>query len=65
MVYYNQTDARWGNKMYGKSGTIGADSCGPTALAIAVASLTSNKVTPYDVWLRTVDAARGMEATTA
>lgn len=49
VVYYNQTDARWGNKMYGKSGTIGAAGCGPTALAIAVASLTDNKVTPYDV----------------
>ena len=37
VVYYNQTDSRWGNKMYGKSGTIGE------------ASLTSNQVTPYDV----------------
>lgn len=35
--------------MYGKSGTIGEAGCGPTALAIAVASLTSNQVTPYDV----------------
>lgn len=49
VVYYNQTDSRWGNKMYGKSGTIGEAGCGPTALAIAVASLTSNQVTPYDV----------------
>ena len=49
VVYYNQTDSRWGNKMYGKSGTIGEAGCGPTALAIAVASLTDQKVTPYDV----------------
>lgn len=49
VVYYNQTDARWGNEMYGKSGTIGASGCGPTALAIAVASLTDHQVTPYDV----------------
>lgn len=49
VVYYNQTDARWGNKPYGKTSTIGRAGCGPTALAIAVASLTDNKVTPYDV----------------
>ena len=49
IVYYNQMDARWGNKSYGKTSTIGRAGCGPTALAIAVASLTSNKVTPYDV----------------
>lgn len=49
VVYYNQTDARWGNKSYGKTSTIGRAGCGPTALAIAVASLTNNKVTPYDV----------------
>lgn len=49
VVYYNQTDARWGNKPYGKTSTIGRAGCGPTALAIAVASLTSNKVTPYDM----------------
>ena len=49
VVYYNQTDARWGNEPYGKTSTIGRAGCGPTALAIAVASLTDNKVTPYDV----------------
>ena len=49
VVYYNQTDARWGNKMYGKTDTISGAGCGPTALAIVVASLTANKVTPYDV----------------
>ncbi len=49
VVYYNQTDARWGNKLYGRTGTIGWEGCGPTALAIVVASLTDNKVTPYDV----------------
>ena len=49
VVYYNQTDARWGNKLYGRTGTIGWEGCGPTALAIVVASMTPNKVTPYDV----------------
>jgi len=49
VVYYNQTDSRWDNKMYGKSGSIGEAGCGPTALAIVVASLTDNQVTPYHV----------------
>lgn len=49
VVYYNQTDARWGSKLYGRTGTIGWEGCGPTALAMVVASLTDNKVTPYDV----------------
>lgn len=49
VVYYNQTDSRWGNKLYGRTGTIGWEGCGPTALAIVVASMTDNKVTPYDV----------------
>jgi len=49
VVYYNQTDARWGNKLYGRTGTIGWEGCGPTALAIVVASMTDHKVTPYDV----------------
>jgi hypothetical protein len=49
VVYYNQTDARWGNEPYGKTSTIGRAGCGPTALAIAVASLTDNRVTPYEV----------------
>ena len=35
--------------MYGKSGTIGTSGCGPTALAIVVASLTDHQVTPLDV----------------
>ncbi len=49
VVYYNQRDVRWGDRMYGRSGTIGEAGCGPTALAIAVASLTDHQVTPYDV----------------
>lgn len=49
VIYYNQTDERWGNKKYGKSGTIGTSGCGPTALAIAVASLADSSVTPLDV----------------
>ena len=47
--YYNQTDKRWANIMYGKSSSIGKAGCGPTSLAMVVAGLTSNKVTPLDV----------------
>ena len=49
VVYYNQTDSRWGSLPYGKSGSIGAEGCGPTALAIVVATLTEHRVTPLDV----------------
>ena len=49
VVYYNQTDSRWGNESYGNSGTIGTSGCGPTALAIAVASLTDHAVDPKEV----------------
>lgn len=49
VVYYNQTDARWGSLPYGKTGSIAAEGCGPTALAIVVASLTAQQVTPLDV----------------
>jgi hypothetical protein len=49
VVYYNQADARWGGLAYGKTGTIARSGCGPAALAIAVASLTDNAVTPVEV----------------
>jgi hypothetical protein len=49
VVYYNQTDARWGSIMYGKTGTISSSGCGPTALAIVVASLKDSGITPPDV----------------
>jgi hypothetical protein len=49
VTYYNQTDSRWGNLSYGKSGTIGSAGCGPTALAIVVASLRDSSVTPKEV----------------
>ena len=46
VVYYNQLDSRWANEMYGKSSTIGAAGCGPTALAIAISTLTGKNVDP-------------------
>jgi len=49
VVYYNQFDRRWCNHLYGKSGTIGEEGCGPTAVAIVVASLINNRIDPVDV----------------
>ena len=46
VVYYNQLDSRWSNEMYGRSSTIGAAGCGPTALAICVSTLTGRDVDP-------------------
>lgn len=48
-VYFNQTDSRWGNEKYGKSDTIGTHGCGPTALAIAVSTLTDRYVDPLEM----------------
>lgn len=49
IVYYNQRDARWAKKKYGTSDTIGESGCGPTALAIAVSSLTDKKKDPVEM----------------
>lgn len=46
VTYYNQLDSRWSNEMYGRSSTIGAAGCGPTALAICVSTLTGRDVDP-------------------
>ncbi len=49
VVYYNQLDERWCNTLYGRSDTIGAAGCGPTALAMVVATWADQDVTPVDV----------------
>lgn len=49
VVYYNQADVRWKDKPYGRTGTIGRSGCGPTALSIAVSSLTDKKVDPVQM----------------
>ncbi|MEG0756091.1 MAG: C39 family peptidase [Oscillospiraceae bacterium] len=49
VVYYNQADARWGSKLYGRTGTMASSACGPTALAIVVASLADRSIDPVDV----------------
>ena len=46
--YYNQLDGRWKDTIYGDS-TIGRSGCGPTALSIAVSSLTGTAVDPVQM----------------
>ena len=46
VVYYNQADSRWKDKLYGKTSTIGLSGCGPTSLVMVVSSLTGKKISP-------------------
>ncbi|WP_347565161.1 C39 family peptidase [Pseudoflavonifractor sp. 60] len=45
IVYYNQTASRWADEPYG-SDPIGGYGCGPTAMAMAVSSLTDSIIDP-------------------
>ena len=45
VVYYNQGEEPWASLSYGGS-TVRASGCGPTALAIAISTLTGEPVTP-------------------
>ena len=47
VAYYNQGEEPWASMPYGKS-TIKVSGCGPTALAIAISTLTNETVTPKD-----------------
>jgi hypothetical protein len=49
VVYFNQLDARWKDEPYGQTGTIGTSGCGPTALAMAVSSLTDRFIDPVEM----------------
>jgi len=49
VVYFNQLDSRWANTLYGRSGTIGNEGCGPTALAMVVSTLTGVTRDPVEV----------------
>jgi hypothetical protein len=50
IVYYNQADAEWYDQPYGRD-TIGKYGCGPSALAMAVSSLTNQMVDPIEMSL--------------
>jgi hypothetical protein len=47
-VYYSQKDEKWANHSYGRAGNIGPSGCGPTSLAMIVATLKDKTVTPID-----------------
>lgn len=47
-VYYSQGDPKWASLPYGPSTTINASGCGPTSLAMIVATLIDPSVTPKD-----------------
>ena len=48
VVYYNQTDSRWGYLPYGRTGTIARSACGPTSLAMAAATFIDDSITPVE-----------------
>lgn len=51
-VYYSQNDARWKSELYGPNSegvTIGDAGCGPTSLAMIIATLVNSSVSPVDV----------------
>lgn len=48
VVYFNQLDERYADKPYGTD-KIGTHGCGPTALAIAISTLTDKTVDPVEM----------------
>lgn len=48
IIFYNQNDPRWANKLYGPNNTIGTYGCGPTVLATIISSLTTQKINPEE-----------------
>lgn len=56
-VFYEQDDPRWASHPYGAAGTVGPSGCGPTSMAMIVATLANKTVTPIDT--ATLGAANG------
>lgn len=52
LTYYNQSDPRWADFLYGSTDPMSAYGCGPTALAMVVSSYTATPITPPEmaVW---------------
>ena len=49
LTYYNQSDARWANYLYGGTDPMAAFGCGPTAMAMLVTSFTNEIYLPSDM----------------
>lgn len=49
LIYYNQTDKRWSEQLYGPQDPIGTHGCGPTVMATIVSSLTDTKMNPKEM----------------
>lgn len=49
LTYYNQSDSRWANYLYGGSDPLSVYGCGPTVMAMLVNSFTENTCQPPDM----------------
>jgi len=49
ITYYNQSDVRWGNYLWGGQDPISTYGCGPTVMAMLITSFTGNQVLPPEV----------------
>lgn len=48
-VYYSQKDPKWGTISYGEAGQVQYSGCGPTSLAMIVATFADKSVTPKEM----------------
>lgn len=49
LTYYNQSDSRWANYLYGGSDPLAVYGCGPTVMAMLVNSFTEHSCQPPDM----------------
>lgn len=49
LTYYNQSDVRWADFLYGGRDPLHSYGCGPTALAMVVTSFTEHTLSPADM----------------
>lgn len=49
LTYYNQTDIRWADALYGGRDSVAGYGCGPTVLAMLVTSFTNQTYLPSDM----------------